>query len=231
MGCPCSLDSWHGLALTLTAPRSPLGPLPRSSCRRCWWTLRCASTGTGSQRCACKGGACLLWRSPASFAGRPPAAARRRRLSISLGLPAAALLACLRTWGGPAPARLAPSLPLPHAASARPLLIVQLWPHIILMAYGMVLINAAVLAPFILFVLGFSSRGEQLEAGLGAGTDLCKQSPPSCRQAGEKAAQTKHKAPSCGRPCRCARRCRVPPRPVRCSASFAAPAQPASASA
>ncbi|PSC68844.1 Sodium hydrogen exchanger 7 [Micractinium conductrix] len=35
----------------------------------------------------------------------------------------------------------------------------KLWPHIILMAYGMVLINAAVLAPFILFVLGFSSRG------------------------------------------------------------------------
>ena len=35
----------------------------------------------------------------------------------------------------------------------------QLWPHIVLMAYGMVLINAAVLAPFILFVLGFSSRG------------------------------------------------------------------------
>ena len=27
------------------------------------------------------------------------------------------------------------------------------------MAYGMVIINAAVLAPFILFVLGFSSRG------------------------------------------------------------------------
>jgi NhaP-type Na+/H+ or K+/H+ antiporter len=35
----------------------------------------------------------------------------------------------------------------------------KLWPHIVLMAYGMVIINAAVLAPFILFVLGFSSRG------------------------------------------------------------------------
>lgn len=37
--------------------------------------------------------------------------------------------------------------------------LLQLWPHIVLMAYGMVIINAAVLAPFILFVLGFSSRG------------------------------------------------------------------------
>lgn len=35
----------------------------------------------------------------------------------------------------------------------------KLWPHIILLAYGMVLINALVLAPFILFVLGFSNRG------------------------------------------------------------------------
>lgn len=35
----------------------------------------------------------------------------------------------------------------------------QLYGHIILMAYGMVLINAAVLTPFILYVLGFSGRG------------------------------------------------------------------------
>ena len=43
----------------------------------------------------------------------------------------------------------------PPASPPRP----QLWPHIVLMAYAMVLINATVLAPFILFVLGFSSRG------------------------------------------------------------------------
>ncbi|KAL4430847.1 hypothetical protein ABPG75_006103 [Micractinium tetrahymenae] len=35
----------------------------------------------------------------------------------------------------------------------------KLWPHIVLLAYGMVVINAAVLTPFILFVLGFTNRG------------------------------------------------------------------------
>ena len=44
-------------------------------------------------------------------------------------------------------------LPCPVTSS------LQLWPHILILAYGMVLLSAAVLTPFILFVLGFSSRG------------------------------------------------------------------------
>ena len=35
----------------------------------------------------------------------------------------------------------------------------QLYVHILLMAYGMVIVNAAALAAFILFVLGFGGRG------------------------------------------------------------------------